>query len=100
MHGRTKDKGPRTDHGPRDGPGTKHQVPRTYPGRSQTRPAACVRLCVSIKPSLPKPNEPRPDEPDEPIEPDQIPDTPPTEPPPVPIKDPRPDSSPPGPLIA
>jgi len=43
---------------------------------------------------------PHPDDPDEPDQDDEIPDTPPTEPPPVPIRDPRPDSAPAGPYIA
>jgi hypothetical protein len=47
-----------------------------------------------------EPDKPTRDRPDEPVEPDHIPNTPPTEPPPVPIQDPRPDTSPPGPLIA
>lgn len=41
---------------------------------------------------------PKPD-PEHPDDPDDIPDTPPTEPPPVPIRDPRPDTSPPGPYV-
>jgi hypothetical protein len=57
-------------------------------------------LRMSRNGPAPDPDKPGREEPDEPIEPDHIPDTPPTEPPPVPIKDPRPDSSPPGPLIA
>ncbi len=31
---------------------------------------------------------------------DSIPDTPPTEPPPIPIRDPRPEGTPPGPYIS
>jgi hypothetical protein len=46
-----------------------------------------------------RPGRPGPTKP-EPTEPDYIPDTPPTEPPPVPIKDPPPDTDPTGPLIA
>jgi hypothetical protein len=44
---------------------------------------------------------PREDDPrnEEPQDPDDTPDTPPTEPEPVPIKDPRPEGTPPGPYI-
>ena len=41
------------------------------------------------------------DEPGKPVEdPDDVPDTPPTEPTPVPIEDPRPEGTPPGPYIS
>jgi hypothetical protein len=46
------------------------------------------------------PVDPRKDERDRPEEPDDIPDTPPTEPPPIPIRDPQPEGTPPGPYIS
>jgi hypothetical protein len=50
--------------------------------------------------SLQTPVDPRNDDRDKPDGPDDIPDTPPTEPPPIPIRDPRPESTPPGPYIS
>jgi hypothetical protein len=45
----------------------------------------------------PHPDPPDPREPDDDM--DDVPETPPTEPPPVPIRDPRPDQTPPGPYV-
>ena len=46
------------------------------------------------------PPDPRNEDRDNPEEPDDIPDTPPTEPQPIPIRDPQPEGTPPGPYIS
>lgn len=64
-------------------------------------PPGCSGRRMQPSPTPPRrPDEIPDDRDDTPDDRDDIPDVPPTEPPPIPIRDPKPEGSPDGPMIA